>query len=96
MAILDIAKNDSQIESLQTRFQQSKILFLSVDVTDCTSVERTFSKISIEFTHIDILINAAGILNESDATQCVKVNLASFWIIVKIILSKNNNEIVNF
>lgn len=77
LAILDIANCDAKIEILQKNYKNSKIIYLSIDVGDIGSVERVFRDISSEFGQIDILVNSAGILNEMDAEQCLRVNLVS-------------------
>lgn len=77
LAILDIANCDVKIESLQTKYKNSKIMYLSIDVGDIGSVERVFRDITAEFGKIDILVNSAGILNETDVELCLRVNLVS-------------------
>ncbi|XP_055324741.1 alcohol dehydrogenase-like [Sitodiplosis mosellana] len=75
LAILDIAKCDAKVETLQNNYKTSKIVFLSIDVGDVEWVERVFQEIWTEFGKIDILVNGAGILDEKDAEKCLRVNL---------------------
>lgn len=72
---MDITKCDAKIKLLQKNYKNSKILYLSIDVGNIASVEQVFQDISAEFDQIDILVNSAGILNEIDAEQCLRVNL---------------------
>lgn len=75
LAILDIASDSNKIETLKKEFTSCKIIFQSVDVADILSVERSFHEILGELKKFDILVNAAGILDETNAELCVKVNL---------------------
>lgn len=74
---MDIAVCDAKVVSLQTKYTNSKIAYYPVDVGDIASVDRVFRDVLSEFSQIDILVNSAGIINENDAEQCLRVNLVS-------------------
>lgn len=75
LAILDIVTNEDKVQALQREYRCSTILFRSMDVTDVLEIERSFQDILREFKSIDMLVNAAGIIDEQNAELCVKVNL---------------------
>lgn len=77
IAILDIcdAKNVSQ--SLRSKYESQKVLFIETDVSKKDQVIGAFDQIIREFDHIDIVVGNAGVLCETDYERTINVNLVS-------------------
>ncbi len=69
------------------------IRFFSCDVSDCQACEEVFNEIILEFEHIDILMNCAGItrdaltrkMTEEQFDSVIDVNLKGVWNMTRLI-----------
>ena len=99
-------------ESLETRYDNYKYLDLSVDfkevdVTDSKSVTDLFNYVVEKHGKIDILVNCAGVLGDSEITKIsdcdwekvIKVNLDGVFYCcreaIKFMESQNSGKIIN-
>lgn len=75
MALLDIFDNKEKVESLKREFRHANIILLVTDITKKEIIERTFKVILERFKRIDIVVNSAGILRESEMDTVINTNL---------------------
>ncbi|KRT82495.1 dehydrogenase, partial [Oryctes borbonicus] len=75
LADVDAAKGNEAIAQLAADFGEDKVLFVETDVTDKNQVENVFKQTVKKYQNIDILINNAGILDESVWEKEIAINL---------------------
>lgn len=75
MALLDIVDDKQRIEPLKRDFRDANIILLKTDISKKDVIEHTFKEVFDRFRRIDIVINSAGILRESDIESTVNTNL---------------------
>ncbi|KAF7285585.1 hypothetical protein GWI33_010494 [Rhynchophorus ferrugineus] len=63
------------VRSISENFTENSILFVKTDVTDVDQFEEAFQCTVEAFGHVDILINNAGVLDDSDWKKTIDVNL---------------------
>lgn len=82
LAIFDINYCHSSIDRLLNEFPKKVIVFRKTDVTNRLEVQRSFKEISHKFNRIDIVINNAGVMDETDVNLTIDVNLVCIdeWI----------------
>ncbi|EDS28982.1 alcohol dehydrogenase 2 [Culex quinquefasciatus] len=95
--ILDLCDSlsEEQESQLQSCNPKSSIFYSKCDVTNKSNVEKAFRQDAVKWLgSIDILVNSAGILNESDPAGCVAVNLTGLidcTLTAMELMSRNNN-----
>lgn len=77
IALLDIFDNKDKIEALKREFRHANIILLVTDISKRDIIERTYKVIIERFKHIDIVVNCAGLLKESDIDLVINTNLVS-------------------
>lgn len=75
MAIFDLDNARNVVEALSEQFPNNKIIFVPIDIRHKQDFEKAFQLIVDQFGRIDGIINAAGILNESNAEKTMGVNV---------------------
>ncbi|XP_046629100.1 uncharacterized protein LOC124309478 [Neodiprion virginianus] len=77
VAILDLASSPGEelADKLNAEFGKGRAIFVSCDVTKANELEAAFAKTVNEFGGLDIVINNAGILNESKWELTIDINL---------------------
>lgn len=96
MAIVDIQSTpNEQLNRLFAEYPLTKISYFQIDITDEADLRKTFNRINEKFKSIDILINAAGIFNDTNIEKTFKVNVVNkiwdiFYYIVLIAIECMN------
>ncbi|GJQ77760.1 hypothetical protein Trydic_g16025 [Trypoxylus dichotomus] len=72
---LDAAKGKDALDALSKEFGNDKIIFNKVDVTNMNDLEDAMKKTVETFGHFDILINNAGIMDDSIWEREVDINV---------------------
>lgn len=75
LADIEEAVGKKTAEQLQQQFEKGSAIFVKADVTDTNSLEEAFRTAVSTFGQLDIVINSAGILRESEWQQEVDINL---------------------
>lgn len=75
IALLDICDNDEKLKALQKDYKTQNIILLKTDITKRETIDKTFKDIISKFNHIDIVVNSAGILKETDVEATINTNL---------------------
>nr|CAI5827588.1 unnamed protein product [Callosobruchus analis] len=65
------------LQEIEREFGPNKAIFIQTDVTDYNQFEDAFKKTAEKYKNIDILINNAGILNDSIWQKEIAVNVVS-------------------
>lgn len=70
-------------QELNNKFGAGKVNFLKCDITKDDQVDAGFKWIKDRFGHLDVLLNNAGIMNDSYQTykKMVEVNVVSLLLI---------------
>lgn len=88
---MDIFDNKEKVESLKREFRQANIILLVTDITKKDIIERTFKVVLERFKRIDIVVNSAGILRESEMDLVINTNLVFisklFFFIFSVLIS---------
>lgn len=79
MALLDIVDDKERIEPLKRDFREANIILLKTDISKKDVIERTFKEVFDRFRRIDIVVNSAGILRESDIELTINTNLVGYF-----------------
>ncbi|XP_076632460.1 uncharacterized protein LOC143347313 [Colletes latitarsis] len=76
VAILDLPNlnGETAIEKLESQFGEGRAFFFPCDVTSQDQVDSTFKKLVERLGHIDILINSAGIADDTKWERMIDVN----------------------
>ncbi|XP_044255859.1 15-hydroxyprostaglandin dehydrogenase [NAD(+)]-like isoform X2 [Tribolium madens] len=76
VTIADINKElgEKALQEIKNEFGSNKAIFVLTDVTSMKSFEEAFQKTVNTFKNLDILVNGAGILNESIWQQEIAIN----------------------
>lgn len=79
VAIVDLATSDGQnsAATLEKEFGKRSTVFLGCDVTRADELERTFKKVVALFQRLDVLINNAGIMDDTRVQQSVDLNVSA-------------------
>lgn len=93
---VNYASNDTAAKEVESEIKKTgqKCLLLKYDVSDYDSVKQMTSRIQNEFGHLDILVNCAGIMNQSPAesldpeiwSQVINTNLTGAFYSTKLLL----------
>ncbi|XP_046751817.1 15-hydroxyprostaglandin dehydrogenase [NAD(+)]-like [Diprion similis] len=77
VAILDLVSSPGEklADKLNSEFGKGRAIFVSCDVTKANELEAAFAKTVNEFGGLDIVLNNAGILNESKWELTIEINL---------------------
>lgn len=76
VALLDIHPDGgATFTNISKKYGSDNVLYIRADVSNPTQFEAAFQKTIDTFKHLDIVINNAGILNETDAHKIGSVNL---------------------
>lgn len=77
VCILDITveKCEEFVETLKVNYGNSRVIFVKCDVTSADDIENAFVMAKNTFGKVDIFINNAGIINETNWEKSVAVNL---------------------
>lgn len=76
IAIIDLPTSNGKnaVATLEKEFGKGRAVFLPYDVTKDDDMEKAFKEVINTFQGLDILINNAGILHESNWKQTIDVN----------------------
>ncbi|KAK3776119.1 hypothetical protein RRG08_046786 [Elysia crispata] len=70
------AKKGLLVENeLQKKFGKDKCMFLQCDVSSAENLKQSFNAAVSKFGHIDLIVNNAGIGDESNMEKMIKINL---------------------
>lgn len=58
-------------------YPSAKISYFQIDITEEADLRKTFYRINENFESIDILINAAGIFNDTNIDLTFRVNVVN-------------------
>lgn len=95
------------IEEIKQKFHRDDAIYIKVDVASTADVEQAIKQVLEKFTHIDILINNAGItkdqllmkMNENDWDQVMDVNVKSCYntckAVVRSMMKARKGKIIN-
>lgn len=72
---MDICENDEKLKALQKDYKEQNIILLKTDITKREIIDKTFKEIMEKFNRIDIVVNSAGILKETDVEATINTNL---------------------
>lgn len=75
MALFDVCDSRNVVEDLSSQFIGKRISFQEVDVRNRSEVKSAFEKVFTDFGGVDIVINAAGIIDEQNPDNTIAVNL---------------------
>ncbi|NPA91682.1 MAG: 3-oxoacyl-ACP reductase FabG [Chloroflexi bacterium] len=81
VAITDIDEEQGQATAAAIRDAGGEAVFIPVDVTDFTSVERMVQQVMDHFGRIDILVNNAGVLRDR---TLLKMTLEDFNFVIDV------------
>ncbi|BFZ06974.1 hypothetical protein BsWGS_10013 [Bradybaena similaris] len=74
LADINVAVGTATYEELQRRFGEENVKFKAVDVTDHKQFRDAFNSAVSEFGHVDVMVNNAGILDESKWERMIETN----------------------
>nr|AAR84629.1 putative alcohol dehydrogenase [Gryllotalpa orientalis] len=77
VADLDERKGDNSVKQLNDEFGAGKAIFIKCDVTNKDDLEATFRKAAATFKGLDIVINNAGILDDSRWETEIAINVTA-------------------
>ncbi|KAI4461463.1 15-hydroxyprostaglandin dehydrogenase [nad(+)] [Holotrichia oblita] len=75
LADTNVEKGNEAVSQLIKDFGTDKALYIQTDVTDQNQVENVFKETVNKYKNIDILINNAGVMNESIWEKEIAINL---------------------
>ncbi|KAL5292259.1 hypothetical protein ACFFRR_011196 [Megaselia abdita] len=75
LIIVDVVERPQIIKDLQSGFPETKISFMSLDVSKKPEIETCLRKIIQKIEFIDILVNGAGIVADQNVELSIAVNL---------------------
>ncbi|XP_059608019.1 15-hydroxyprostaglandin dehydrogenase [NAD(+)]-like [Phlebotomus argentipes] len=75
LGLIDLQPGESTVNDWKSRFPSVFITFYRADVTLQEDLELCFKKFTEEIQNLDIVVNCAGILNESEFKKVIEVNL---------------------
>ncbi|XP_059152905.1 15-hydroxyprostaglandin dehydrogenase [NAD(+)]-like [Physella acuta] len=77
VCLTDVQVNKGQqVESvLQKKYGQDKVFFLPCDVSSEENLKSSFQKAVSKFGHVNLMVNNAGIVDESNLKSVVNINL---------------------
>ncbi|XP_001605645.1 alcohol dehydrogenase [Nasonia vitripennis] len=82
VAIIDLPKSDSEaavanLSKLNKEFGKGSYQYYSCDLTNIQEFRAIYEKVIALKKYVDILINAAGILNDNAMNLCINVNFTA-------------------
>ncbi|XP_011685622.1 PREDICTED: 15-hydroxyprostaglandin dehydrogenase [NAD(+)]-like [Wasmannia auropunctata] len=79
IAMIDIRQNlgEQAVESLNNEFGRKRAVFLHCDVTNNSEFDATFKEAINILGGVDIFINNAGVINETDFSKAIDVNVTA-------------------
>ncbi|KAK9732213.1 short chain dehydrogenase [Popillia japonica] len=75
IADINVEKGNEAVAQLTNNFGTDKALYVHTDVTDQNQVENVFKETVETYQNVDILINNAGVMNESIWETEIAINL---------------------
>ncbi|GJQ75739.1 hypothetical protein Trydic_g17811 [Trypoxylus dichotomus] len=75
VVIADISEGEEITQDFNTKYGEGRVTFVKTDVSDKESFKNAFEKTVNTYNSIDILINAAGIVDETKWLNIIQVNL---------------------
>ncbi|GJQ77751.1 hypothetical protein Trydic_g16017 [Trypoxylus dichotomus] len=75
IADIDPAKGDQALKEITEEFGPNKAIFIKTDVTLQKEVEAAFKKSIEVFKNLDIVINSAGLFNDSTFDRQIAINI---------------------
>ncbi|XP_050310697.1 15-hydroxyprostaglandin dehydrogenase [NAD(+)]-like [Anthonomus grandis grandis] len=77
VTLADITPNQEVVKELEDKYGANRVTFVKTDVTDYKQFEEAFKHTVDKFKNVDVLINNAGIIDESEETwtKSVEVNV---------------------
>ncbi|TGZ49122.1 15-hydroxyprostaglandin dehydrogenase [NAD(+)]-like [Temnothorax longispinosus] len=79
IVMIDIRQSlgEQAVESLNNEFGRKRAVFLHCDVTNNSEFDATFKEAINILGGLDILINNAGVINETDFSEAIDVNVTA-------------------
>jgi len=74
---VDVRKGENAVRELQKEYGADRVIFIKTDVTNVAEMEDAFKKTHTTFKALDIVINNAGILDESKWELLIAINFNS-------------------
>lgn len=74
MAIIDIADHHNVVRQLKIDFPNVIILFMEACVANRKELELAYRTILLKFGNVDVIVNAAGILDEHKIQPTIDIN----------------------
>jgi len=72
---VDVRKGENAVRELQTEYGADRVIFIKTDVTNIAELEEAFKKTHTTFKALDIVINNAGILDDSRWELEIAINV---------------------
>ena len=72
--IVDIRRNENLIDEIKGN-SNVNVKFYKLDIKKKTQIEAVFCKIALELEYIDVLVNCAGICDDTDVELEIATNL---------------------
>ncbi|MCE9540060.1 MAG: SDR family oxidoreductase, partial [Bacteroidetes bacterium] len=94
-------------KQLENEFGAENVLFEMIDICNEKSIQEVFQKIKNNYTHLDVLVNNAGIIKDNqiwnmpveDFDSVLSVNLKGTWLMcreaAKLMKEQNQGRIIN-
>ncbi|GJQ75737.1 hypothetical protein Trydic_g17809 [Trypoxylus dichotomus] len=75
IVVADINSAEEIIQNFNAKYGEGRVTFVKTDVSERESFANAFQKTVDTYNNIDILINAAGIIEQDDWQRVIQVNL---------------------
>lgn len=72
---VDVRKGENAVKELQKEYGADRVIFIKADVTNVADLEEAFKKTHTTFKALDIVINNAGILDDSRWELEIAINV---------------------
>ncbi|KZC09509.1 15-hydroxyprostaglandin dehydrogenase [NAD(+)] [Dufourea novaeangliae] len=79
IAMIDIRESAGKqaMDTLNAEFGKNRAIFFQCDVANNSEFDDTFKKAVLTLGSLEILVNNAGVINESDFSQAINVNVTA-------------------
>lgn len=75
---MNVTLGEESVKKLNTEFGKDHTYFVKCDVTKMSDFETAMKTVMTLFKTIDILINNAGVMNDSEWEKEIQINMVSF------------------
>uniref|UniRef100_A0A1I8Q1Q6 Alcohol dehydrogenase n=1 Tax=Stomoxys calcitrans TaxID=35570 RepID=A0A1I8Q1Q6_STOCA len=74
LLIFDLTSNDEFLKYLQETYKDSSVGYIPVDITKSESISRAFQEAKDNLGSFDVVVNGAGIIDESNIELLLQIN----------------------